>query len=341
MSSLVEELFPTQDIIDYTTSIGLRQYPLEALFPQRKVMTDDIKVISDTNDLPEIAHIHADDTEAELAARSGEVTTVNPYLIKRKYQLTEKDLRALAAPRSDDEKRYIMGHIFADVKNLADSIGATLELMRVKALTEKNFTIGVAHTGADNAQKFDYNLPASSQLDTVDFSDASVDPIEVLMAWVDNADFDVTHALTSKKAFSAIRNNPNVIKRIYGVNNLMATLSGVMPADFDRYMESNNLPQIAAYSGKYTEKGVTKQFMSDGRMALFAGDTVGNTVFGQTAEEAAAILNGQIQSTSVNNIMYQSYAETKDPIASIVKASAIAIPTLGIRNQLLQATVLK
>lgn len=341
MSSLVEELFPTQDIIDYTNAIGLRQYPLEALFPQRKVMTDDIKVISDTNDLPEIAHIHADDTEAELAARSGEVTTVNPYLIKRKYQLTEKDLRALAAPRNDDEQRYIMGHIFADVKNLADSIGATLELMRVKALTEKNFTIGVAHTGADNAQKFDYNLPASSQLDTVDFSDASVDPIEVLMAWVDNADFDVTHALTSKKAFSAIRNNPNVIKRIYGVNNLMATLSGVMPADFDRYMESNNLPQIAAYSGKYTEKGVTKQFMSDGRMALFAGDTVGNTVFGQTAEEAAAILNGKIQSTSVNNIMYQSYAETKDPIASIVKASAIAIPTLGIRNQLLQATVLK
>lgn len=341
MSSLVEELFPTQDIIDYTNAIGLRQYPLEALFPQRKVMTDDIKVISDTNDLPEIAHIHADDTEAELAARSGEVTTVNPYLIKRKYQLTEKDLRALAAPRNADEQRYIMGHIFADVKNLADSIGATLELMRVKALTEKNFTIGVAHTGADNAQKFDYNLPASSQLDTVDFSDASVDPIEVLMAWVDNADFDVTHALTSKKAFSAIRNNPNVIKRIYGVNNLMATLSGVMPADFDRYMESNNLPQIAAYSGKYTEKGVTKQFMSDGRMALFAGDTVGNTVFGQTAEEAAAILNGQIQSTSVNNIMYQSYAETKDPIASIVKASAIAIPTLGIRNQLLQATVLK
>ena len=341
MSSLVEQLFPSQEVIDYTNVIGLRQYPLESLFPQRKVMSDDIKVLSDTNDLPEIAHIHADDTEAELAGRSGEVTTVNPYLIKRKYQITEKDLRALAAPRDAAEKAYIMQHIFADTKNLADSIGATIELMRVKALTEKTFTIGTAHTGASNPQKFDYNLPASSQLDAVDFSDASVDPIEVIMSWVDNADFDVAHALTSKKAFSAIRNNPNVIKRIYGINNLLATLNGVMPADFDRYMESNDLPQIAAYSGKYTENGVTKQFMSDSRMALFGDGTVGNTVFGQTAEEASAILNGQIQATSVNNIMFQSYAETKDPIASIVKASAIVVPTLGIRNSLLQASVLK
>lgn len=334
----ITDLFPAHDLINYAGSVGLNSYKLQALFPDRRFETDDIKVIQGQTNVPEIAHIHGEDTESEIGSRSGEISNVEPYILKRKMYIKGSEMRKLRFPRTPQEQDYLMNKVYNDATNLVNSLGATLELMRVKALTEQTFTIGSAQTGGA-AQKFDYALPSTSQLDTVDFSKADVDPIEVLETWSDNADFNVTRALTSKKVLRAIRHNPNTVKRINGLNSQFS-LNSIMPSELEKFLADNDLPEIVGYSQKYKEDGVVKNMISDGRIALFTDGLVGETAFGMTEEEAAFIGRNDVDTSKSGNIMLSSYHEGADPIVDAIKATALAVPTLAQKNTLLQANAL-
>lgn len=335
MMSVLTDLFPTHELLSYANAVQLKQFALAELFPDVKVFSDDIRTIANSNQLPTIAHIHAYDTEAEIADRKAEVTTQEPFYIKRKKILDEKTLRDIAQPRNAQEKEYLMQTVFADAVDLVNSINATAELMRVKTLTEGKFSL----KGSDgNDYKFDYKLPKSAQTgNTSKFNDDSVDPIALIANWTSNADFVATRGLTSRTALAAILSNPHTVERVLGSN---ATVKSVMPGDFAAYMASQGLPQLVAYKDKYVENGKTQNFVDDSKLALFGDGTVGNTVYGVTPEESRLVTSGSIQASQIGNVMLNSFESDQDPIQSTVKASAVVIPTLAQRNSLLLADVL-
>lgn len=339
MATTVLDLFPTHELVDYAGEVGLKQYPLMELFPAHKFETDDIWVINGQTNIPEIAHIHGEDTESEIGSRSGERTAVEAYILKRKMLLKGSEMRKLSMPRSADELAYLKNNVFNDATNLVNSTNAALELMRVRALTEKTFTMPTAMTGASAEQKFDYGLPESSQLPTVNFADPNVDPIEVLEEWVDNASFDVTRGILSRKAFNAIRSNPNTVKRVNGLNSQFG-LKSVMASELNDFLTNNDLPELVVYTQKYQDNGVTKNMIADGRLALFGDGIVGETAFGITEEEAALGSQSGVDLSKIGNIALTSWHESTDPIVNGIKATALAVPTLAQKNTLLQASVL-
>lgn len=339
MADTVLELFPTHDLVNYASTVGIKQYPLTELFPVHKFATDDIWVINGQTNIPEIAHIHGEDTESEIGTRSGEKTSVEPYILKRKMLLKGSEIRKLNMPRNADELAYLKGVVYNDATNLVNSVNVALELQRVKALTENGFTIGTAMSGSGSEQKFDYDLPTSSQLATVNFADPSIDPIEVLETWVDSADFDVTRGILSKKAFNAIRTNPNTVKRVNGLNSQFS-LKSVMASELNNFLTDNNMPELVVYTQKYKENGVTKNMIADGRLALFGDGIVGETAFGITEEEAALGSESNVDLSTIGNVALTSWHESTDPIVNGIKATALAVPTIAQKNTLLQASVL-
>lgn len=332
------ELFPHQDILDYTKAIQPTNLLGASLFPSRKAQSNDIKILTSGTTTPTIAHVHAFDTEAEIGSRTAKVTEQEPFFVKRKMVLKEDDLVKLRTPRTPEEQSYIQNEVYNDTGNLIRSIEAMAENMRMQALMKGKINV----KGADgNAYKVDYQINKAHQ-GTADFSDESVDPIETIMSWAQLVDVAPTRAVLSAKALAALRKNPNVIANIFGSNNGRT----VMQSDLDAFMTSNGLPVLRAYNGKYNEVGSngkleSHSYVDDNGFAMFADGIVGETVYGLTPEESRAVAAGDVTSSEVGNVYTDMYEELHDPIRTVVKASAMVVPTLAQADNIFQATVLK
>lgn len=339
------DLFPSPVLLNYAkNNIQLKQFPLESLFPSRKVQTDDIMTVVDKTYLPTAAHIHAWDTEAERTDFEREAQTLELFHVKKKKVWGEKEMRQIRMDKLNpllSDLDALSGVMRASV-SLVNDVNTTFEIMRVKALTEGKFNLK-NEAGAN--VPFDYSLPKDQQLTanaTVDFSSDDVDPISVLLEWVESANFPVTRGLTSTKVLAAIRNNKNVVERIKGSN---ATIKSVMPNELTQYLLSQGLPNIVEYKGSYLEKNkqgklVKTNYIADGALALFGDGEIGETIYGLTEDESMLINSGVISNNMVNDVMIRSFSSSQDPISNTVLASAIAVPSLAARYQLLQATVL-
>lgn len=331
------DLFPAHDVIDYTKTVATPGLLGAQLFPSRKVESDDIRMLTSGTNTPVIAHVHADDTEAEIGSRTAQVSEAELFFIKRKMILKERDLRKLRLPRDAAEQNYLMNTVYDDLGNLVKSIDAATELMRMQALMSGAVNVKDA---AGNAYKVDYGID-KSQKGTADFADEKVDPIETILEWAQSVSVTPTRAIMSQKALYALRKNPNVVASIFGSNNGRT----VMQSDLDSFMTSNGLPILRAYNGKYAEedkngKLVTKNYIADNQFAMFADGVVGETVYGQTPEEARFIEASGVNSSEIGNMFADSYEESHDPVRSVIKVSTMVVPTLAQAGNIFQATVL-
>lgn len=331
------DLFPHQDVLDYTKTIKTPDLLGAKLFPSRKVQSNDIKVLTSGTTAPVIAHVHAFDTEAEIGDRTAQVTETAPLFLKKKMILKEDDLVKLRTPRTTEEQNYIINNVYDDLGNIVRSIDAATELMRIQALMA-----GVINTkdASGNAYKIDYKID-KSQKGTADFADATKDPIEQILEWAQSVSVTPTRAIMSQKALFALRKNPNVVADIFGSNNGRT----VMQSDLDAFMTSNGLPVLRAYAGKYNEvdsKGnkVLKNYVADNQFAMFTDEAIGETVYGLTPEESRAVAAGDVESSQVGNMFADRYEETHDPIRSVIKVSTMVVPTLAQAGNIFQATVL-
>ena len=101
------DLFPAQDILDYSKTVETPSLLGAELFPARKVQSNDIKILTSGTNTPTVAHVHAFDTEAELGDRTAQVSEAEPFYIKKKFALKEGDLVALRTPRTPEKQAYI------------------------------------------------------------------------------------------------------------------------------------------------------------------------------------------------------------------------------------------
>ena len=105
-----------------------------------------------------------------------------------------------------------------------------------------------------------------------------------------------------------------------------------------------DLPQIVVYEGKYKKEGAkgftTARYFPENCIAMFGDETLGETIYGLTAEEVKLIGDGKMEETLMldNKIFVGTYTSI-DPVGEFTKAAATALPTLPHGEELGIATI--
>lgn len=334
--STVLELFEQKEILNYLKD---RKYPAmlgEELFPEKKVESLEFDLLTSASRTPVIASVHGFDTESEIGKRAAQKKAIELALIKRKMQLTEKEIIALENPRNAAEKKQLMSQVYNDIDTLVTGIKARTEVMRMEILA--NGTITLNENGLNAT--ISYGVPAEHKAANVDWSSASADPIEDMLTWYNRMAVKPKRALTSNTILAKILKNANIIKRIYGPGaDRMATVG-----ELNTYLTSIGLPAITTYDEVYKKEKAdgtydTLRYFPENAFAMFPAGNLGETLYGPTAEEIRLLRRNDIQAEMIGKIVAMIYEEDVDPVSTWEKAVATAIPTFPYSDEIFQATI--
>jgi hypothetical protein len=333
----VFELFSQPEILNYLEN---RTYPAllgETLFPEVKRESLEFDMIKGAGRIPVAASVHAFDTEAEIGSREGSKEALELALIKRKLQMKEKDIIALENPRTSQEQQYLMSRVYNDIDVLVAGVKAEVERFRMSALA--NGQIPISENGLNMV--IDYHVPANHKeilSGTSLWTDPDSDPIGDLERWANALDEKPARALTSTKLLSALLRHPNIIGALYGNNSLRVPTR----ADLNAFLTQHDLPVIAVNDGKYRRQNAngtytTHRYFPENKIALFGAGTLGETIYGPTAEEIRLSRAANVDTSIVGNVLAMVYEEGKDPVATWTKAVATALPSFPEADNVFQA----
>lgn len=337
----LEEVFNTNELVNYFKERTVAPMLGESLFPERKIQDIEFDMILGTGGLPVTAEVHAFDTETQLASREAiEKGVASLALIKRQIKITEKELIKINNPRTDAELAFVLSQLYNDAEKMTDSVKVRVEAMRMELLSTGKISIN------ENKVKvtIDYKVPSGNKKSFTWQNPETDTPLDDLATLADAVEAESgsrpTRALTSRKVVKTICNCTSVRKAIYGVNSdKIVTL-----ATLNELLAQLDLPQIVVYEGKYkkeTAKGYsTVRYFPENVIAMFGDETLGETIYGLTAEEVKLIGDGKMEETSIldNKIFVGTYTSI-DPVGEFTKAVATALPTLPHGEELGIATI--
>lgn len=332
----IADLFTQHGLIDYSSNRTYAPMLGDTLFPARRVEALTLDVLTRSTKVPILANVAGFDTEAEIGSREASKMVQDLALIKRKMQIKETDLYALLNPRTPQEGEYLKNNVYGDFDELNQGVLAQVERMAMELLATGSVTL---NTEDKKSGVIKYGVPAAHQVSAATgWDDDTSDPLHDLEDWSDKLDIVPTRAITSKKIYRAFTRNPKIIAAVFGKDSGRV----VGQADLDSFMQAQGLPIIRPYGEKYkvqqaNGKYTTKTYWPEDKIALFDDEVVGEKVFGPTPEELANL--SDVQGSSAGNVYDMIYTETKDPIGTFEKASAVALPSLAEPDQIIQATV--
>lgn len=333
----VLELFDSKTVLNYLKERQFKPLLGETLFPEVKHGTLEFEHLVGASSLPVVASVHAFDTEAEIGSREAAKQALEAAYIKRKMQITEKDLIALQFPRTQQEQQYLMQNVFGDIDNLVRGVKARVELMRMEALSTGKVTLN--ENGLN--MSVDYHVPEEHQetlAGTDLWTDSAADIIGDLERWADALDEKPTRALTSNKILSQMLRNDKIIGYLFGKD------SGRIPTrqDLNAFLLQHDLPQIAVYDAKYRKQNengsyTTARYFGENKFVMFGSGTLGETLYGPTPEESRMLREGNEEVQNVDKVIAMVYEEGLDPVSTWTKAAATAIPSFPEANNVFQA----
>lgn len=337
----LEKVFNTNELVNYFKERTVTPMLGESLFPERKIQDIEFDMILGTGGLPVTAEVHAFDTETQLASREAiEKGVASLALIKRKIKIAEKEIIKINNPRTDAELAFVLSQLYNDAEKMTDSVKVRVEAMRMELLSTGKIAIN------ENKVKvtIDYKVPNGNKKSFTWQNPEDDKPLDDLATLADAVEsesgYRPTRALTSRKMVKAICNCASVRKAVYGVNSdKIVTLAAL-----NELLAQLDLPQIVVYEGKYkkeTSKGfATTRYFPENVISMFGDETLGETIYGLTAEEVKLIGDGKMQESSMldNKIFVGTYTSI-DPVGEFTKAVATALPTLPHGEELGIGTV--
>lgn len=331
----LEDVFNTKELLNYYQERTFPPMLGESLFPEKKIQDIEFDMILGKNGLPVSASVHAMDTETQLASREAiEKGVASLALIKRKIKISEKEIIKINAPRSDAEFKLALQTLYNDSEKMVTGVKVRVEAMRMEALSTGKIKI------EENGVKvtIDYGVPTGNKK-SFNWSDADtakpLDDLETLASAVeDESGARPTRILTSKKIKTALCKNVSIRKAIHGVNSdKIVTL-----AELNDLLTQLELPTIVTYEGKYRVEGAkgytTKRYFPDNIVSMFSDGTLGETIYGLTAEEVKLMGDSKMDEASmVGNIFVGTYTSI-DPVGEFTKAAATALPSFPHADEL-------
>lgn len=336
MPKSVLELFSQKELINYLKE---RKYPTmlgEELFPEVKRQSLEFDMLTNGSKTPVIASVHGFDTESEIGQREAEKKAIELALIKRKMQLKEREIIALESPRNEAEKAYLMKNVYADFDALVESVRARVELMRMEVISDGKITLN--ENGLDAV--IDYGVPDENKVADVDWSAEDANPINDMITWKNQLDTAPARVLTSTTILAKILANKNVVNALFGKDSTRIASVG----ELNNYLEQLQLPKIYTYDAKYRKLEAngtyTKhRYFPENKFVMLPGETLGETIYGPTAEEIRLTRDPSVDIKLVGKILAMMYEEGKDPVSTWEKAVATALPALKCADELFQATI--
>lgn len=331
----VDEVFNTQELINYFKGYTPRVMIGESLFPKKKIQDIEFDMIVGKGGAPVSALVHAHDTKTKLASReaiSKGVATL--ALIKRQFKITEKDIIKINNPRNNAELDHVLSELYNDASNLYQSILVRTEAMRMELLSSGVIKI------EENGVKVtvDYKVPATNKK-SYNWSNTTtskpLDDLEELASAVETASGSrPTRMLTSRKIFNNLTKNESIRSAIHGVNASKI----VTKTELNNLLTELDLPTVLTYEDKYKVEGpkgfTTTRYFPENKISMFGPDTLGHTIFGLTAEEVKLIGNGNMEMAQmINDVFVGTYTE-EDPVAEFTKACATVLPTFPHADEL-------
>lgn len=324
----IEEVFNTKELINYFKEIEKTPMLGESLFPDRKIQDIEFDMILGRGGLPVSASVHAFDTETQLASRDAiQKGAASLALIKRKIKITEKELIKIQNPRNDAELNFTIGQLYNDAEKMVEGIRVRAEAMRMEALSTGKVKI------EENGVKvtLDYGMPTANKksFNWTDLTNAKpLDNLETLASAIETESGSrPTRALTSRKVMKRICSCDSVRKAIHGVNSdKLVTL-----AELNNLLLQCELPQIVTYEGKYKVEGVkgytTKRYFPENVIAMFGDGTLGESIYGLTAEEVKLIGDGKMDEASMVEDIFVGTYTSIDPVGEFTKAATTFLPS--------------
>lgn len=331
----IEEVFNTNELINYFKTRTVTPMLGEALFPERKIQDIEFDMILGTGGLPVTAQVHAYDTKTQLASREAiEKGVASLALIKRQIKIAEKEIIKIQNPRTDAELAFVLSQLYNDSEKMVEAVKVRVEAMRMEALSSGKIKI------EENGIKvtIDYGVPAGNKK-PFNWSNVAtskpLDDLETLASAVETeCGSRPTRALTSRKIAKTICANESVRAAINGVNSdKIVTL-----AQLNELLVQCELPTIITYEGKYKVEGAkgytTNRYFPENVISMFGDSTLGETIYGLTAEEVKLIGDGKMEEASmVGNIFVGTYTSI-DPVGENTKAAATALPSFPHAEEL-------
>lgn len=324
----VEEVFNTKELINYYKERKMAPMLGESLFPERKIQDIEFDMILGRGGVPVSASVHAFDTQTQIASREAIQRGAQALaLIKRQIPIREKEIIKIQNPRTDSELEFVLSQLYNDSEKMLESVRVRVEAMRMELASTGKVKI------EENGVKvtLDYGLPSGNKK-SFDWSNLEkakpLDDIKTLVKAVKTQSGTVaTRALTSSTVIDTICSCLSVRKAIFGTNSdMIVTLE-----DLNKLLSRMGLPKFVAYDELYrieTAKGFeTKRYFPEKTISIFSSNTLGETIYGLTAEEIELIGDGNMDEASmIGNIFVGSYS-TVDPVAKFTKAAATALPS--------------
>jgi hypothetical protein len=324
----IEEVFNTKELINYFKARTIVPMLGESLFPERKIQDIEFDMILGAGGLPVSAEVHAYDTKTQLASREAiEKGVASLALIKRQIKIAEKEIIKVQNPRTDAELAFVLAQLYNDSEKMVEAVKVRVEAMRMEAISTGKIKI------EENGVKvtIDYGVPTANKK-SFNWSDATTSkPLDDLSTLADSVEDTSgsrpTRALTSRKLARAICNSDSVRVAIHGINSdKIVTL-----AQLNELLIQSDLPRIVTYEGKYKKEGAksftTQRYFPENVISMFGSETLGETIYGLTAEEVKLVGDGKMdEATMVGNVFVGTYTSI-DPVGEFTKAVATAIPS--------------
>lgn len=329
-------LIDNKQLLDFSQNFGVtRNYLGSRLFPDQKteyIKQEYSRLVANGN-LPQMAQVHAFDTEAAIASRVPfEKVSLEELLIKEKINLTE-NLRRLTNGMSmnmDSIRRYA----FDDVARMAETVVTRAEKAKMDVLA--NGALTIKENGLDFT--IDYGMPSENKV-TADWSKADADILGEIEEWRQLAvanGVSPTMIVTTDAIMLKIKKNQGVQKAVFG-----SAYEGSMPSNEDirnLFQSMYGIDTIEINEAKYGVLGAKnastglptikqERFFPAGKFVLTAaGDngTVGAGLWGVTPEEDAqgGVFDSKRQEQFVTCVTW----ETPDPVTQWTKASGLFVP---------------
>lgn len=281
--------------------------------------------------LPEVAFVHALDTEAEIGSRPGfEKVLTEKLFIKRKINQSERLQEAIENGVPDNEE--LTKFVFDDAANLFEGVVARANVMKGQFLG--NGIITIKENNVD--MSIDYGVPGTAKVTMSKWEEPGADIMGDIQKMVNAAEdlgYVVNKAVTSLKMINYMRNNTAMQTAVLGAANkrllTKQELANLLMQEYDitvdrcdekfRYKKADG----TLATGRYLKENVFTLYEAE------PNGSFGTGLWGPTPEETEY---RQYISEENRSFVTLSMWATPDPVAVWTKASGMFIPVAPKAN---------
>ncbi len=281
--------------------------------------------------LPEVAFVHALDTEAEIGSRPGfEKVLTEKLFIKRKINQSERLQQAIENGVPDDNN--LKKFVFDDAANLFEGVVARANVMKGQFLSTGIVKVKENHVD----MSIDYGVTSDAKVTLTDWSKPDADimgDIQKMVAIAEDNGYVVNKALTSLKMINYMRNNTAMQTAVLGAANkrllTKQELANLLMQEYgftiDRCDEKYRYRKAdgTLKTGRYFKEDVFTLYEAN------ANGSFGSGLWGVTPEELE--YRQFIQEENRSFVTLSMWA-TPDPVAVWTKASGMFVPVAPKAN---------